>query len=79
MQHRFKVEEVDTSLIQKLDGSHATAYFSAMTFQLGCAIGELVAMGVPIDQLLESIDQLVEKAVLTRLSVDTKEPSGKQS
>lgn len=75
MQHQFKVDQVDQTLMQSLDANHATAYFAAMVFQLGCSIGELIGMGVPPEQLLESVLQLVEKAVKTRLSVDTKETS----
>ena len=73
MTHRFNVCDVDSGLMAKLAKQEATSYYHAMTFQLGCAIGELIAMGVPPEVLAENIDVLIEKAILTRLSVDTKE------
>lgn len=70
-QARFKVAQVNPALMVQVEANPATHYCLAMTFQLGCSIGELIAMGVPPDELLATIDKLVEHAVKTRLSVNT--------
>jgi hypothetical protein len=76
MQYRFKIEEVDKGIMQKIERSPATAYCVAMQFQLGCAIGELIGMGVDPAALLETVDRLVEHAVTTRASGDTNKTDG---
>lgn len=65
-QHRFKLGEVDQTLLAQLNGNQATHYYAAMSFQLGCAIGELIAMGMNPDELLTVCDQLVDHALKTR-------------
>ncbi len=74
-QHKFKIEQVDNSIMQALQTSEATAYFAAMSFQLGCAIGELIGMGVTQAQLFAACNEFIHKAVETKLSVNTKESS----
>ena len=73
MQHRFKMEEVDGALMAEVEKNQATNYFIAMAFQLGCAIGELIAMGVNPESMIRMCTDLTNKAVGTRVSVNTKD------
>lgn len=68
-QHQFKVTQVDMGLVADLNANQATAYYTAMCFQLGCAIGELIAMGIPPQALLNNTEQLVKFAVQTRTAL----------
>ena len=61
-----KIAEVDKNLLEGVAKSPATAYCIAMQFQLGCAIGELIGMGVRPENLLQTIDQMVDQAIQTR-------------
>lgn len=61
-----KISEVDKGLLEGVARSPATAYCIAMQFQLGCAIGELIGMGVKPENLLQTIDQMVDQAIQTR-------------
>lgn len=65
-QARFTIGQVNVSLLNQIEKEPATAYCVAMQFQLGCAIGELIAMGIDPNRLLTTIDDMVEKALATR-------------
>ena len=72
-QHQFKLEQVNLGLMRELEANRSTHYFAAMTFQLGCAIGELVAMGMSQNDLALACDKLIENAMQTRVSDITKD------
>lgn len=63
-QERFKLTDVNVQRLEKL--SAADAYYLSMTFQLGCAIGELIGMGLDPADLLEKVTELIAVAVVTR-------------
>lgn len=65
-QARFKSTDVNNVLMHAIAADPTTQYFAAMTFQLGCAIGELIHMGVKPEDLSATIDTLIDMAVETR-------------
>jgi len=60
---RFHVSQVDESLAIELSQEPATAFYAAMNFQLGCAIGELIAMGVEPAVLKQLCNQMIDNTV----------------
>jgi hypothetical protein len=75
-QHKFKIDQVNGALMGALQQDEPTAFFAAISFQFGLAIGELIGMGVTPAQVKSACDEFVEKAVKTRaVSVNTKEAS----